>query len=122
MSSPDLRTEMGGVVEPKDAPKPRREKSRDVMVMQEAQLAKMELIMADKLEAYDERIEKLESVGDELQEEMQSTLNSAVNMLQQGSTSLREENAILRNHVEVLLKELAELKERIDQHDATLAT
>ena len=35
---------------------------------------------------------------------------------------MREENAVLRNHVEVLLKELAELKERIDQHDVTLAT
>jgi len=43
-------------------------------------------------------------------------------MLQQGDTSLREENAVLRNHVEVPLKELAELKERIDQHDVALAT
>ena len=53
---------------------------------------------------------------------MQSALNSVVNMLQQGDTSLREENAVLRNHVEVLLKELSELKERIDQHDVALAT
>ena len=81
MSSPDLRSEMGGVVDPKDAPKPRREKSRDVMVTLEARLAKMELTVADKLEAYDERMEKLESVGDELHEEMQSALNSAVDML-----------------------------------------
>ena len=42
--------------------------------------------------------------------------------MQQGDTSLREENAILRNHLEVLLKELAELKERIDQPDVALAT
>ena len=42
----------------------------------------MELTVTDKLEAYDERIKKLESVGDELQEEMQSALNSVVNMLQ----------------------------------------
>ena len=75
-----------------------------------------------KLEAYDERIEKPESAGDELQEEMQSALNSAVDMLQQGNTSLREENAVLRNHVEVLLNGFAELKERIDQHDVALAT
>ena len=80
MLSPDLRSEMGGVIDPKDAPKPRREKSRDVMVTLEARLAKMELIMADKLEAY-ECIEKLESTGDELQEKMQSALNSAVDML-----------------------------------------
>ena len=53
---------------------------------------------------------------------MQSVLNSAVDMLQQGDTFLREENAVLRNHVEILLKELAELNERIDQHDVTLAT
>ena len=33
-----------------------------------------------------------------------------------------EENAVLRNHVKVLLKELAELKERIDLHDIALAT
>jgi len=39
-----------------------------------------------------------------------------------GDTSLREENAVLRNHVEVLLKELVELKERIDQYDVALAT
>ena len=52
------------------------------MVTLEAWLAKMELTVADKLEAYDERIEKLESAGDELQEEMQSALNSAVDMLQ----------------------------------------
>jgi len=109
-------------VEPKDAHKPRREKSRDVMVTMEVQLAKMELTVADKLEAYDEHIEKLESVGDELQEEMQSAFNSAVDMLQQGDTFLREENVVLRNHVEVLLKELTELKERIDQHDVALAT
>ena len=109
-------------MDPKDAPKPRREKSRDVMVTLEARLAKMELTVADKLEAYDERIEKLESVGDELQEEMQSALNSAVDMLQQRNTFLREENAALRNHVEVLLKELAKLKERIVQHEAALTT
>ena len=83
MSSPDLRSEVVGAVHPKDAPpKPRREKSRDVMMTLEARLAKMELTVADKLEAYDERIEKLESAGDELQEEMQSALNSAVDMLQ----------------------------------------
>ena len=70
MLSPDLCSEVVGVVNPKDAPKPCREKSRDVMVMLEALLTKMELTVADKLEAYDERIEKLESVGDELQEEM----------------------------------------------------
>ena len=83
------------------------------MVTLEARLAKMELTVADKLEAYDERIEKLESMGDELQEKMQSALNSVVDMLQQGDTFLREENAVLWNHVEVLLKELAELKERM---------
>jgi len=122
MLSPDLCSEVVGVVNPKDAPKPCREKSRDVMVMLEALLTKMELTVADKLEAYDERIEKLESMGDELQEEMQLALNSIVDMLQQGDISLREENAILWNHVEVLLKELVELKERIDQHDVALAT
>ena len=109
-------------MDPKDASKPRGEKSRDVMVTLEARLAKMELTMVDKLEVYDERIEKLESVRDKLQKEMQSALTSAVDMLQQGNTSLREENAVLRNHVEVLLKELAELKERIDQHDVVLET
>ena len=36
MSSPDLRSKVVGVVDPKDAPKPRREKSRDVMVTLEA--------------------------------------------------------------------------------------
>ena len=41
----------------------------------------MELIVADKLEAYDERIEKLESVGDKLQEEKQTILNSTIDML-----------------------------------------
>jgi len=56
--------------------------SRDVMVTLEARLVKMELTIADKLEAYDERIEKLESAGDKLQEKMQSALNSAVDMLQ----------------------------------------
>ena len=56
MSSSDLCSEIGGVVDPKDAPKPRREKSRDVMVTLEARLAKIELTVADKLEAYDERI------------------------------------------------------------------
>ena len=81
MSSSDLRSEVVGAVDPKDAPKPRREKSRDVMTTLEARLAKMELTVADKLEAYDERIEKLESVGDELQKEMQSALNSTVDML-----------------------------------------
>ena len=65
MLSPDLRSEVVGAVDPKDAPKPRREKSRDVMVTLETRLAKMELTVADKLEAYDERIEKLESAGDE---------------------------------------------------------
>ena len=122
MLSPDLRSEVARVVDPKEAPRPRREKSRDVMTTLEARLAKMELTVADKLEAYDERIEKLESMGDELQEEMQSALNSAVDMLQQDDTFLREENAVLQNHVEVLLKELTELKERIDQHDVALAT
>jgi len=122
ISSPDLRSEVVGVMNPKDAPKPHREKSRDVMVTLEARLAKMELTVADKLEAYDKHIEKLESAGDELQEEMHSALNSTVDMLQQGNTSLKEENAVLRNHMEVLLKELAELKERIDQHDVALAT
>ena len=48
------------------------------MVTLEARLAKIELTV----EAYDERIEKLESMGDELQEEMQSALNSTVDMLQ----------------------------------------
>ena len=66
MLSPDLRSEVVGFVHPKDAPKPRWEKSCDVIVTLEARLAKMELIVTDKLEAYDERIEKLESVGDEL--------------------------------------------------------
>ena len=70
MSSLDLRFEIVGVVDLKDAPKPHREKFRDIMVMLEARLAKMELTMVDKLEAYDERIKKLESVGDELQEEI----------------------------------------------------
>ena len=51
------------------------------MATLEARLAKMELTKADKLEAYDERIEKLESAGDELQEEMQSALNSIVDIL-----------------------------------------
>jgi len=91
MSSLDLCSDVFGVVDPKDVPKPRREKSRDVMATLEARLAKIELIVVDKLEAYDERIKKLESVGNELQEEMQSALNSAVDMLQQGDTSLREE-------------------------------
>ena len=54
------------------------------MVTLEARLVKMELTVADKLEAYDKHIEKLESAGDELQEEMHSALNSAVDMLQQG--------------------------------------
>ena len=80
LSSSDLRSEIVGVVDPKDAPKPRREKSQDVMVTLEARLAKMELTMADKLEAY-ECIDKLESMGDELQEEMQSALNSVVDIL-----------------------------------------
>ena len=40
------------------------------MVTLEAQLAKMEFTVMDKLEAYDERIEKVESAGDEPQEEM----------------------------------------------------
>ena len=52
------------------------------MATPEARLAKVELTVVDKLEAYDEHIEKLESTGDELQEEMQSALNSAVDMLQ----------------------------------------
>ena len=92
------------------------------MEMLEARLAKMELTVADKLEVYNERIEKLESEGDELWEVMQSALISAVDMLQQGDTSLREENAVLQNQVEALLKELAELKEKIDQYDVALTT
>ena len=59
------------------------------MMTLEARLAKMEFTVANKLEVYDERIEKLESVGNEFQEEMQSALNSVVDMLQQGNTSLR---------------------------------
>ena len=56
MSSPDLHSEVVGVVDPKDAPKPRREKSRDVMLTLEARLVKMKLTVADMLEAYDKRI------------------------------------------------------------------
>ena len=122
MSSPDLRSEAIGGVDPKDAPNSRREKSRDVMVTLEAWFTKMEIIVADKLEAYDERIEKLESGGDELWEEMQSALNFTVDILQQRDTSLREENAVLRNQVEVLLKELVEFKEKIYQYDVALTT
>jgi len=89
ISSPDLRSEVVRAVDSKDAPKPHREKSRNVMMTLEARLAKMEFTVANKLEVYDERIEKLESVGNEFQEEMQSALNSVVDMLQQGNTSLR---------------------------------
>ena len=70
MSSPGHCSEVVGVVDPKDASKSHREKSRDVMVTLEARLVKMELTVTDKLEVYDERIDKLEFMGDELQEEM----------------------------------------------------
>lgn len=51
------------------------------------------------------------------------TLNSTVDMLQQGDIiTLQEENVVLRGQVEVLMKKLAELEGRVDQCDAALAT
>ena len=58
------------------------EKSQDVMATLDARLAKMELTMPDKLEAYDKCIEKPESEEEELREKMQLALNFAVNILQ----------------------------------------
>ena len=101
--------------------KGRKDKSRDVMTTFEARLAKVELVVAndrDKFEELGQSIEGLEGKGAELRGEMQATLNSVTEELRKYIDSKYD---IVHAELAAIREEMKEMKGEVSLCKAVVA-